>query len=207
MKKHFLIFTFFLSVLLSIQPIMADTAGVSRQLTTKLDALFKASRSVNADGEEKVKARNQIEGSMDWEKIAQVCLGNYAKRNAGKNLNDFKTLLRDVVVKTAYSRLDKFWDGNTSYKYEKIEFKGGSAKVPCKFTVKGEPFVLEYFFSEKGNQWLIYDISYDDVRYSTNISEQISAFLKEKSFAELLGKLRKRKDELSEDAKPRKSSF
>ena len=105
------------------------------------------------------------------------------------------------------SGVKEFWDGNTKYKFENIEIKGSTAKVPTKFFVKGEPFMLEYFFSKKGDQWLIYDISYEDVRYSTNISEQIDAFLKEGNFATLLDKLRKRRDELSEEtAKPAKKA-
>ena len=53
---------------------------------------------------------------------------------------------------------------------------------------------------------MIYDISYEDIRYSTNISEQIDAFLKDGNFATLLEKLRKRRDELIEEtSKPKKS--
>jgi len=189
-------------------PIYADGTGATKEITSKLDDLFIASRKVNAPGDEKEKARGAIEKSMDWEKIATMCLGpKYAKKNAGKNLEDFKNLLKEVVIKTAYTRLDKFWDGNTKYKFENIEIKGNTAKVPTKFFVKGEPVVLEYFFSKKGDQWLIYDISYEDIRYSTNISEQIDAFLKDGNFATLLDKLRKRRDELSEEtAKPAKKA-
>lgn len=194
--------------LLFVFPAFADSTGATKEITSKLEDLFSASRKVNAPGDEKEKARSSIEKAMDWEKIATMCLGpKHAKKNAGKNLEDFKNLLKEVVIKTAYTRLDKFWDGNTKYKFENIEIKGNTAKVPTKFFVKGEPFILDYFFSKKGDQWLIYDISYEDVRYSTNISEQIDAFLKDGNFSTLLDKLRKRKDELSEEtAKPAKKA-
>lgn len=180
--------------------------GATKLITEQLEQLFKASKNVNAPGDEKAKARGMIESSMDWDKIAEMCLGpKQAKKNAGKNIKEFRNILKDVVINTAYSRLDKFWNENTNYKYDKFEFKGNTCKVPAKFMVKGEAFILEYFFSKKGNQWLIYDISYEDIRYSTNISEQLEAFLREKSFAELLDKLRKRRDELTEDNKTKKS--
>lgn len=188
-------------------PLSAEDKNVSREITSQLENLFAASRKVNAMGEEKEKARLAIERSMDWDKIAKMCLGaKHAKKNAGKNLAEFTALLKEVVVKSAYTRLDKFWDSNTKYKFENIEINGGTAKIPTKFSVKGDPVLLEYYFSKKGNQWMIYDISYEDIRYSTNISDQIDAFLKDGNFATLLEKLRKRRDELIEEtSKPKKS--
>ena len=68
--------------------------------------------------------------------------------------------------------------------------------LAAKFKVKDEPFVLEYFLEKKANTWKIYDISFDDIRYSVNINEQLDAFLKEKNFNALLDKLRKRSAEI-----------
>jgi ABC-type transporter MlaC component len=205
--KYFCLFSLATLLLISL-PSRVEGAASTKEVTDKLEELFQASRKVNAPGDEKQKARTLIENSMDWEKIAQLCLGSkQAKKNAGKNLDSFKNLLKEVVIKTAYTRLDKFWDGNTKYQFENIELKGNTAKVPTKFFVKGEPAMLEYFLSKKGDQWLIYDISYEEIRYSTNISEQIDAFLKEGNFASLLDKLKKRRDELVEEtSKPKKVS-
>lgn len=191
-----------------ISPSQVRGAASTKEITSRLEELFQASRKVNAPGDEKQKARSFIENSMDWEKIAQMCLGpKHAKKNAGKNLDSFKNLLKEVVIKTAYTRLDKFWDGNTKYQFENIELKGNTARVPTKFFVKGEPALLEYYLTKKGDQWLIYDISYEEIRYSTNISEQIDAFLKEGNFASLLDKLKKRRDELAEEtSKPKKGA-
>lgn len=208
MKIHikFIFFTLISGLLLGL-PLSAEDKNVSREITSQLENLFAASRKVNAVGEEKEKARLAIERSMDWDKIAKMCLGpKYVKKNAGKNLAEFTALLKEVVVKSAYTRLDKFWDSSTKYKFENIEINGGTAKIPTKFSVKGDAVLLEYYFSKKGNQWMIYDISYEDIRYSTNISEQIDAFLKDGNFATLLEKLRKRRDELIEEtSKPKKS--
>ncbi len=180
--------------------VKAESSGASKEIVTKLENLFTSSKKVNTPGEEQQKARSEIENAMDWDKIAQMCLGaKYAKKNAGKNFEDFRILLKDVVLKTAYPRLDKFWNSNTRYVFQDIEVKGNIAKIPTKFIVKGESSMLEYYLSKKDNNWLIYDISYEEERYSTHISEQIDAFLKEGSFATLLDKLRKRRDELIEE--------
>lgn len=169
-------------------------AGEAAVLRTTMNELFDASRRIN--GVEKVQAREKIETSLDWDRIARECIGaaNW-KKQSEKNRTDFRNLLKEVVVKTAYTRLDKFWD-NASFKYEKIDVKGNEAHVTAKFTVNGDTFPLDYYLGKKGPRWFIHDIAFEDIRYSTNIFEQISAFLKEKPFSELLASLRKRRDEL-----------
>ncbi len=175
--------------------------GDALVIKKKLVDLFETSKLVNASGPAKAKARVELENSLDWEKISELCLGKeHAKKNAGKNFEEFKSLLKDVIIKTAYTRLDKFWK-DTTYKIDTIEIKGNEAKSASKFYVKGEPFVLEYFFYKRNNKWIIYDISYEDLRYSLNINEQIDAFLKEKPFSGLLEKLKKRRAELDDTAK------
>jgi ABC-type transporter MlaC component len=176
--------------------------GEAETIVKYLEELFAASKKVNTEGPEKNKSRSAIESALDWEKVAQLCLGTSRWKTTGaKNRSDFRNLLKDVIVKTAYTRLDKFWTPDLTYTFEKVEIKGGEARVPTKFTVKGEPFILEYFLFKKGGKWTIYDISYEEVRYSVNINEQIDAFLREKNFADLLGKLRKRLEDLSAEGK------
>lgn len=208
MKKFTSILTVIIaSTFIFSASLRAADGGSSQEVTTRLEKLFEASKKVNMDGADKQKARETIEKAMDWEKIAQMCLGaKQAKKNAGKNFEEFRSLLKEVITRTAFTRLDKFWEGNTNYKFEKIEVQGGNVKVPAKFFVKGEPFELDYYFSKKGGEWLIYDISYEEIRYSTNISEQIDAFLKEGNFSTLLSKLKKRRDTLiEEESKPKKA--
>lgn len=178
-----------------------DTAftGEQLQIQKKMDALFEASKKVNGSGAERTKARNEIETALDWDKVSQVCIGpNFYKKQSPGNISEFKRLLKDVISKTAYSRLDKFWADGTTYKIAKIDLKGGAATVLSKFFVKGDSFALEYYLNKKGSTWYVWDIAYENERYSVNINEQIDAFLKERKFADLLEKLKKRLEELSE---------
>lgn len=205
--------TFLMSFLLITSFSVADEAtapaaekevefkGEALAVKKKLVELFEISKQVNTNGPGKAKARAELEAALDWDKISELCLGKeHVKKNSGKNFEEFKGLLKDVVIKTAYSRLDKFWK-DTTYKIDSIDVKGNDAKTVSKFYVKGEPFVLEYFFYKKNNKWSIYDISYEELRYSVNINEQIDAFLREKPFSGLLEKLKKRRAELDESAK------
>ena len=153
-------------------------------------------------GPEGSKARAEINRAMDWDRIAIECVGQGAwKKQPAEKRDKFKNLLREVIEKTAYGRLSKFWK-DTTYRIDKVEVKSDEAHIPAKFYVKGQakPFTLDYYLVDKGGKWLIHDISYEGLRYSENIHEQLDVFLKEKSFNQLLDKLRKRRDELSNEA-------
>ncbi|MBI4404204.1 MAG: ABC transporter substrate-binding protein [Deltaproteobacteria bacterium] len=181
-------------------------SGEALSLKGHLEELFVVSKKIN-DPKEKGQARRRIEAALDWDRVARDCLGvtHWAKQSA-KGREEFKNLLREVIVKTAYTRLDKFWDGGTTYHFDKIDIKGQTADVITRFFVQKDSFILEYFLTRKANKWLIDDVAFEDLRYSVNINEQIDAFLKEKSFANLLEKLRKRRDELDSNARSPKKS-
>ena len=176
-------------------------SGKAGEVQTYVESLFETSKGVNStDAAEKNKARAKIETAVDWEAISHECLGkaNWKKASAA-NRAEFEKLLKDVILRTAYSRLDKFWTG-TTYSVPKVDLTGSSAHVPAKFVADGEEMSLDYYFREKKHKWLLYDISFEGTRYSSNISEQIDSFLAQGNFKQLIEKLKKRREELISDA-------
>lgn len=167
--------------------------GEAAAVKAEMEALFDASRKVN--GAEKSSARAKIENALDWDRVAKECLGAEYKKAGKGNLGQFKNLLKEVITKTAYTRMDTFWNG-TNYSFDTIDVKGSEAHVKATFNVKSETFALDYYLAKKGSKWWVYDIAFEDLRYSTNISEQIVAFLREKPFSALLTSLKKRRDDL-----------
>lgn len=187
---------FVVALLMLIPSWAQQSSDLDTKLRNQMDELFQASKLVNDQSQQK-KARSTIEKAIDWDGIAKLCLGKQAvKKYQGKNFSDFRNLLKEVVSKTAFSRLDKFWQNGTTAKIEKIEVEKNEAHIAAKFKSKEDTFSLDYYLSRKGSDWLIHDIAYEDLKYSENIKEQIDVFLREKSFKDLLGKLKKRRDEL-----------
>lgn len=174
----------------------ATFSGEALRIKEQLVELFDASRKVNGSAAEKKVSREKIEAAMDWEQVAKDCLGAAEwKKASASNRSTYQELLKDVVVKTAFTRLDTFWDG-ASYQFTKIDVKGARAKAAVTYKVKAETFELEYSLLKRGKQWAVYDIAFEGMLYSENIREQITAFLKEKGFASLIDKLKKRREEL-----------
>jgi phospholipid transport system substrate-binding protein len=177
-------------------------SGEQLKIKSYMEELFEASKTVNRPPEQVGKSRAKIEGAFEWERVAQDCIGKkqWGKLSASQR-TQFKSMLHDVMVKTAFSRMDTFWD-KTTYQFDKIQVnKDNTALVVSKFIVSNDSFGLEYYLFKKNGRWYVYDISYEGLRYSVNINEQITAFLKEKSFSGLMEKLKKRRDELDSDAK------
>jgi phospholipid transport system substrate-binding protein len=173
-----------------------------QKIKVYMEELFEASKHVNRPKEQVDKSRSKIESAFDWERVAQDCIGKKQwGKLGGSQRSQFKNMLHDVMVKTAFSRMDTFWD-QTTYQFDKIQMNpDNTALVSSKFLVKNDSFGLEYYLFKRNGRWFVYDISYEGLRYSVNINEQIQAFLKEKSFAGLMEKLKKRRDELDSDAK------
>jgi ABC-type transporter MlaC component len=183
-------------LLLPLNTYSNPTSAEGDSLKKQLEAWFEFSKKVNLP-DQKVKARTEIESALDWEGIATLCLGEKnTKKYQGKNFSEFKSLLKEVVSKTAFSRMDKFWEKGTIAEIDKIEIQNSKAHASAKFKSQGEIFSLDYYLTKKANRWVIDDVAFEDMKYSVNIREQIDAFLKEKSFGDLLAKLKKRRDEL-----------
>lgn len=177
-------------------------SGEALVLKNYIENLFEQSKHLNSpDAHKKTNARNQLEAAMDWDHVARLCLGGRWARESYKNRSGFKSLLKGVIIKTSFSRIDALWGEGTTYQFDKIDVKGKRATVVAKFMVKNDVFTLGYFFEKQGNRWAMYDLAYEDLRYGGNINEQIEAFLKEKNFADLLDRLRKRREELIREEK------
>jgi len=200
MKKILLLSFCFLSFL----GFSSSSPSDGEALKKHLDSLFETSKKVNLPSPEKEKARAQIEEAIDWDGIATLCLGEKnSKKYQGKNFSDFRNLLKEVISKTAFSRMDKFWEKGTTAQIDKVEVQGNKAHAGAKFNSQSDTFSLDYYFVRMGSRWVIQDVAFEDMKYSINIKEQIDAFLKEKPFSELLSKLRKRRDELDKSVKPK----
>ncbi|MBY0369135.1 ABC transporter substrate-binding protein [bacterium] len=175
--------------------------GEEAKLQTFMSEVFEASRKVNTEGADKTASREKIQKAMDWERVAKDCLGTSAWNKASAaNRKSYKDLLEDVIIRTAYTRVDTFMTGAT-YEFKEIQVKGKDAHVQAVFKQGVDDFTLDYYLGKKGAGWQVYDIAFEDIRYSENIREQIKAFLSEKGFPSLLAKLKERRDKLVEDAK------
>lgn len=179
--------------------------GEQKKIQAQMDELFAASKQVKQPGDVGKSAKRKVEASLDWQQISKDCLGkDISGAQSAGDLKKFEGLLRDVVVKTAYSRLETFWKSVKGYEFDKIEVKKDTATVLAKFTVDSELYDLEYFLRKKNGMWWIVDISFEGVRYSGTIHEKLKEFFQEKkSFSSLIERLSKRRQELlDEENKP-----
>ena len=162
-----------------------------------IEGLIAASKQIMDTSDEGQANRRKIEAALNWNAISEKCLGRdlWEKKKA----TPFPTLLREVVTKTAFSRIAKLWKEVRKFEIKSVTLTGTHAIVKARFVAK-QTFAITYYFGKKDGHWLIDDIAYDDLLYSENISEQINGFLKSHSFSQLLAKMKKRLHELDSEA-------
>ena len=162
-----------------------------------IESLIAASKQILDTSDEGQANRKKIEAALNWNAISEKCLGRdlWEKKKA----TPFPTLLREVVTKTAFSRIAKLWKEVKKFEIKSVTLAGTHAVVKARFVAK-QTFAITYYFGKKDGHWLIDDIAYDDLLYSENISEQINGFLKSHSFSQLLAKMKKRLPELDSEA-------
>ncbi len=185
-----------------------DSLSAEQQkLKEMLSSLLDVSKNVNEAGAKGAAARKQVEDGVNWDHVAQICLGGPAawKKQSASNRNQFSKLLKDIISLTAYSRMSTFWE-DTKYSIDKVKVTGSTGIVSAKFSADDEEYVLDYYFEKQGGNWKIFDLSVDEDKYSDNITQQIKAFLKENNFATLLQRLEKRRADLKNPPKDDKAA-
>jgi len=170
-------------------------------LKKNLETLFGDSKNVNSsDKKLRMSSRTKIANLLDWDKVAVVALGEKRwKSQKSLNKSNFKNLLKEIILLTAYERLDKFWADIKSYEITSIKITKNNAHVLSKFITKDNTYLLEYDMFRKSSKWYLDDIIFEGMKYSEIINEQIDEFLKENTFFELLNRLKKRKTELEKE--------
>ena len=110
--------------------------GEQKVIHEKMEQLFQDSKSVNAEPAEKKKARSNIEQAVNWDAIAKKCLGEGEwRKQSASNRKAFSGLLKQVIILSAFDRLDKFWQEGTTYTYSKIDVKKDEAHVAAEFVM------------------------------------------------------------------------
>jgi ABC-type transporter MlaC component len=178
--------------------------GESLKIKQRLEKLFEYTKTVDTTQKGHKRNRRKIEAAVDWNKIAIMCLGRAQwKKTKLSNRNEYASLLREIISLSAYSRMLDFWQG-AKYEFHKIQINSNIARVIVLFSKNdnegnGDEYTFDYYLEKKKGQWFLYDLAYEELKYSETINDQIETFLEENSFAELLKRLHKRPDEVSEN--------
>jgi phospholipid transport system substrate-binding protein len=185
-------FVFFLLVLgITVSGLAGEPMDQVKQTTDKIlsivsDPTLKAPSKAE---ERRERIRNAVDERFDWEEMARRALAVYWAQRTPEEKKEFVRLFRKLLAQTYVDKVEGYSGEKIQYEGETID--GGYAVVKVKIaTKKNVDIPVEYRLMEKGNDWLVYDISIEGVSLVNNYRTQFNSIIIGSSYEELVKRLK-----------------
>jgi phospholipid transport system substrate-binding protein len=163
-----------------------------RQYTDQVQKILEDPGLRSADKREAVR-KVAIE-IFDVNETAKRALGRHWQARTPGERDEFVHLFADLLERTYISKIDLYGGERLRYTSEAVdgEFATVRAKV---ITNKGTEVPVEARLLKRGEQWLIYDITIENVSLIGNYRTQFDRIIRTASFQELVRKLKENRDQ------------
>ena len=186
-------------------PAPARAGAPTDQLKASVDQIVKVLEDPALKAEARARdrrsaIRKEAEGVFDFTETAKRALGRHWQALAEKDRQEFTALFTDLIERAYISRIERYSGERIAYAGEAVE--GGLATVKTRFVTKqGTEVPVDYRMQQRGERWLVYDVSVEGVSLINNYRTQFDKIIQTSSYAELVRKMKAA--ELSQPATPR----
>ena len=186
-------------------PAPARAGAPTDQLKASVEQIIKvledpALRAEARSQERRAAIRKQAEGVFDFTETAKRALGRHWQGLAEKDRQEFTSLFTDLIERAYISKIERYSGERIAYAGEAMD--GGLATVRTRFVTKqGTEVPVDYRMQQRGDRWLVYDVSVEGVSLINNYRTQFDKIIQTSSYAELVRKMKAA--ELSAPASPR----
>jgi len=157
-------------------------------------------RSEARSQERRAAIRKEAEGVFDFTETAKRALGRHWQALAEKDRQEFTSLFTDLIERAYISKIERYSGERIAYAGEAVD--GGLATVRTRFVTKqGTEVPVDYRMQQRGDRWLVYDVSVEGVSLINNYRTQFDKIIQTSSYAELVRKMKAA--ELTAPASPR----
>ncbi len=174
----------------------------SRPRSTRSSRCWRIRRSSpKAEGRDRRAAiRKEAEGVFDFTETAKRALGRHWQGLAEKDRQEFTALFTDLIERAYISKIERYSGERIAYAGEAVD--GGLATVRTRFVTKqGTEVPVDYRMQQRGDRWLVYDVSVEGVSLINNYRTQFDKIIQTSSYAELVRKMKAA--EFAQPASPR----
>jgi phospholipid transport system substrate-binding protein len=164
-----------------------------KQTVDKVLDILKNKELKKPSNEKKRKAeiRKVVSERFDFEEMAKRSLGIYWRQRTPAERKEFVQLYTDLLERTYIRRIEAYTDEKIAYTGEKIS--DGYAAVDTKvITTKNTEIPIQYRMLNENGQWMVYDVSIEGVSLINNYRNQFSSVIHQKSYEELVKKLKRK---------------
>ncbi len=186
-------------------PARADAGAPTEQLKASVDQIIKVLEDPALKPESRVRdrraaIRKEAEGVFDFTETAKRALGRHWQALAEADRQEFTSLFTDLIERAYISKIERYSGERIAYTGEVVD--GGLATVRTRFVTKqGTEIPVDYRMQQRGDRWLVYDVSVEGVSLVNNYRTQFDKIIQTSSYAELVRKMKAA--ELTQPASPR----
>jgi phospholipid transport system substrate-binding protein len=184
-----------LALLLAAAP--ASAATPTETLKAYGDVVLKiledpALKSPERKQDRRTAVRKVAEEVFDIGETAKRALGPHWQQRTPAEREEFTQLFADLLESTYIARIDEYGGERIRYTGEKID--GDTAIVQTRvLTKKGSEAPVDARMLRRGDKWYIYDVMIEGVSLVNNYRTQFDRIIRSASYAELVKRLRDRK--------------
>jgi phospholipid transport system substrate-binding protein len=186
-------------------PAFADAGAPTEQLKASVEQIIKVledpALKVDSRAQERRAAiRKEAEGVFDFGETAKRALGRHWQGLSDKDRAEFTGLFTDLIERAYISKIERYSGERITYASEAVD--GGLATVRTRFVTKqGTEVPIDYRMQQRGDRWLVYDVSVEGVSLVNNYRTQFEKIIQTSSYAELVRKMKA--SEVAAPASPR----
>ncbi|MFH1437825.1 MAG: ABC transporter substrate-binding protein [Pseudomonadota bacterium] len=146
------------------------------------------------------KIKKIVDDFLDFNAIAKKALGKYWAERTDEEKDEFNKLFKELMQKNYLKTIKEKKDYVIAYDSEVIdEDDKDKAVVTTTVTAKSQEgeeaeTTMVYKLHKVKKKWLVYDIETDEVSLVSNYKSSFGKIIKEKGYAELVTKIRKKID-------------
>lgn len=147
-------------------------------------------------------ARLAVAETFDFAELSKRALGEHWARMTGRERADVTEGIRAILTAVYTSRMGHYVGaGGTADLRDRVHFVGESisgraATVTLSVAYAGKDLPVQLALLRRGRGWRIWDLSVDGMRLTDNIHAQVARLSRGGDYAELLARLRARRERL-----------
>jgi phospholipid transport system substrate-binding protein len=175
-------------------PASADAGAPTEQLKTSVEQIVKVLEDPSLKPESRLKERRaairkEAQVVFDFTETAKRALGRHWQGLSEQDRQEFTGLFTDLIERAYISKIERYSGERIAYAGESVD--GGLATVRTRFVTKqGTEIPVDYRMQQRGDRWLVYDVSVEGISLVNNYRTQFEKIIQTSSYAELVRKMK-----------------
>lgn len=175
-------------------PVVVEAGAPTDQLKSSVEQIVKVLEDPALKTDSRVKdrraaIRKEAEVVFDFTETAKRALGRHWQGLSEKDRQEFTGLFTDLIERAYISKIERYSGERIAYAGEAVD--GGLATVRTRFVTKqGTEVPVDYRMQQRGDRWLVYDVSVEGVSLINNYRTQFDKIIQTSSYAELVRKMK-----------------